>query len=419
MASTETRPSFRLPWTAGAGESDELSESPAEEPTASGDTHDSEETQTPEMIETAAPASTPAHSEQPGPAPVRRATKFMAELSHAMQAAAEHARNETMARFEVEAKAVVEEVRAKATNEVAALRRQADDDVAEIRDWSKAEIARIREATEARTAARKTELDAEMEAHAATVEARAERVTAVVAAFEAEMTAFFERLSGEEDPTKIATMAEAMPDPPSLEDVVASIAVTSAAAFSSPATFPDPDAEPTPEHESAPLAEAEIDFAATEAESAPVAEAEIDFAAAEAEAASFDGDLSTLGDEDEGQTPAGIADEAAGDAPAESLAELDAAPTGPDLKTTTRVVVTGLVSVASIANFKRSLARIGGVWSIGVASGPDGEFVYKVSHDASIQLSTAIVSMPSFESRISGESEGEIQVSAQDRDAAD
>ena len=176
--------------------------------------HDSEETQATDMIETAAPAPTPSQSELSGAAPARRATKFMAELSHAMQAAAEHARNETMERFQAEAKAVVEEIHASATTEVADLRRRADDDVAAIRDWSKAEIARIREETEARVAARKTGLDAEMEAHAATVEARAERVTAVVAAFEAEMGAFFERLNAEEDPTRIATMAETMPDPP-------------------------------------------------------------------------------------------------------------------------------------------------------------------------------------------------------------
>ena len=91
----------------------------------------------------------------------------MAELSRAMQAAAETARAETMTRFEAEAKGVVEQVQAGATDEAAALRRKADDDVAAIREWSKAEIARIREETEARIAARKTGLEGEMEQHAA------------------------------------------------------------------------------------------------------------------------------------------------------------------------------------------------------------------------------------------------------------
>ncbi|MGZ8515256.1 MAG: hypothetical protein ACXWXA_09470, partial [Candidatus Limnocylindrales bacterium] len=238
MASTETRPSFRLPWSTGPAGSDEHGETqvepfevPVEVSMEGGDMHDSEESQAPDMIETAAPATPTAQSEPSAATRARRATKFMAELSRAMQAAAEHARNETLERFQAEAKAVVEEIHANATTEVADLRRKADDDVAAIRDWSKAEIARIREETETRVAARKTGLDSEMEAHTATVEARADRVTAVVAAFETEMAAFFDRLNAEEDPTRIATMAETMPDPPSLEEVAASI-VSSAGAVS-------------------------------------------------------------------------------------------------------------------------------------------------------------------------------------------
>ena len=46
----------------------------------------------------------------------------------------------------------------------------------------------------------------------------------------------------------------------------------------------------------------------------------------------------------------------------------------------TRVIVTGLVSVASIASFKRHLGRVAGVQSVGVSSGPDGEFVFAVGH---------------------------------------
>jgi hypothetical protein len=352
---------------------------------------DHEETQAPDMIETAAPAPTSSRSEPSGAVPARRATKFMAELSHAMQAAAEHARNETMERFEAEAKAVVEEIHASATTEVADLRRKADDDVAAIREWSKAEIARIREQTEARVAARKTGLDAEMEGHSATVEARAERVGAVVAAFAAEMSAFFERLNSEEDPTRIATMAETMPDPPSLEAVVASIvaAPIETATSTAPQALPESAAEPE------------------------VPAAEVDFAKAEAAALSFDSDLGGLADLDEADgttTP-----EAAESSDAETAAGFDASP---ESATSTRVVVAGLISVASIANFKRSLARIPGIWSIGVSSGPDGEFVFTVSHNESLNLASEIGTMSAFESQITSETAEEIKVSAHDRDAA-
>lgn len=396
MASTETRPSFRLPWSAGSGESDERSddraeaaESPAEASIESDGPPDIEETQVPDMIETAAAAPPPAQSEEPGAAPARRATKFMAELSQAMLAAAEHSRNETMERFQVEAKAVVEEIHANATTEVTDLRRKADDDLAAIREWSKAEIARIREETETRAAARKTGLDSEIDAHSATVEARAERVVAVVAAFETEMGAFFERLNAEEDPTRIATMAETMPDPPSLEAVAALIV----AATTTPVARPE-----------------------TATTTAAADTAEIDFAAAEAEALSFDGDLGTLGDEDD----AGTESTAESIEPTElATAEIASYDAAPDVAVRTRIVVSGLVSVASIANFKRSLARIAGILSIGVSSGPDGEFVFTVSHNASLPLSSEIVAMSAFATQVTGESDGEIQVSARDRDAAD
>jgi hypothetical protein len=324
-------------------------------------------------------------------APARRATKFMAELSRAMQAAAEHSRNETMARFEIDAKTVVEELHATATEEVAALRRQADDDVAAIREWSKAEIARVREETEARVAGRKTGLDAEMEANAVTVETRAQRIAVVVAAFEADMTAFFERLNAEEDPTRIATMAETMPDPPSLQDVLAGMV----AEAPSMAPTPAPDlSRGTP----------------------ATTGAEIDFAAAEAEAASFSGDLGTLGDEDD--ETAAATDTAAGSASIGAETPLAVAPLTPDHTASTRVLVGGLVSVASIANFKRSLTRIDGVSSIAVASGPDGEFIFTVGHDAGLALGPAILTLSGFDSKITSESDVEIQISAQDRDAA-
>ena len=81
------------------------------------------------------------------------------------------------------------------------------------------------------------------------------------------------------------------------------------------------------------------------------------------------------------------------------------------------VAVVGLVSVASIATFKRSLGRVPGVSTIGVASGPDGEFVFTVSHDAGIGLGDAIVALPGFEARVTAEASGNLEVTAHDPDA--
>ena len=82
--------------------------------------------------------------------------------------------------------------------------------------------------------------------------------------------------------------------------------------------------------------------------------------------------------------------------------------------TSTQVIVVGLVSVASIASFKRHLGRLSGVQSVGVSSGPDGEFVFAVNHSADIVLREAIPSLPSFQARVTGTSDGVVNVTAHD-----
>jgi len=88
-------------------------------------------------------------------------------------------------------------------------------------------------------------------------------------------------------------------------------------------------------------------------------------------------------------------------------------------RVTSRVVVLGLVSVASIATFKRSLGRVSGVSAIGVASGPDGEFVFTVSHDAGLALGAAIGALPGFGAKITAETADGLEVAAHDPDAGD
>jgi hypothetical protein len=80
----------------------------------------------------------------------------------------------------------------------------------------------------------------------------------------------------------------------------------------------------------------------------------------------------------------------------------------------TQVVVVGLVSVASIASFKRHLGRVSGVQSVGVSSGPDGEFVFAVKHAGDAVLRDAIPSLPSFQARVTGSSDGVVHVTAHD-----
>ena len=359
----------------------------------------------------------------------RRPNTFLADLNRAMHTAAESARSTTVSHYQADAKAFIEQIHGSSATDVNEFRKQADDDIGGIRDWSKAEIARIREETEQRIVARKAQLEEDLEVHAGYIERQIERVQARVAGFEAQMSEFFEELLAVEDPTRFASMAQNLPEPP-------------------PFTGPDLDSEHgAPVMEShqveAPAAEtAENDEAMASAAAlaarigavAEVDEADVesqdhegsvetghgDFATAEAEAAAAaDEDGSGDGDEIPIIADEALAARLAGLVPMRSDSDgssdgLAGTAEAKDAPSRTQLVVVGLVSVASIASFKRHLGRVEGVSHVGVASGPDGEFLFTVSHRDGVSLRDAIQSLPGFQARITTESEGVLNVSAHD-----
>jgi len=488
MATTDAKPGFRLPWSADRIESEAHAETTGEAPIGEAATKSvttDQEIETPDMIDAApsandqmaavdegtavdstyedSPAVEPAPADEPSPSEAidaaaagRKPNKFMADLTRAMQGAAETAKADTLARFTADGKAHIESIHAATAAEATELRKQADDDVASIRDWSKAEIARIREETDERITHRKARLEREIEAHAADIEGRIERVQRHVDAFEAEMADFFKRLIAEEDATRFAAMAESLPEPPPFDDMgtgefVATAetetetetgdAVTAAVddlpaeravvvepwpetpAEAVAETVDAPETTDTAESDEAQPAEAVAEgWTADEApatDDASTSESETegdprldalgltpDFDAAEAEAAAFSPEDAAAEEE-----IAVIGD----DALAARLAGLVPDADNPGTEATiTRVVVTGLVSVASIAGFKRQLSRVAGVQSVGVSSGPDGEFLFSVNHDAGIVLRDTVTTLPGFGARVTAEAEGELTVTAKD-----
>jgi hypothetical protein len=124
-----------------------------------------------------------------------------------------------------------------------------------------------------------------------------------------------------------------------------------------------------------------------------------EMAAAEAAAAEVD-DVPEIGGD---ALEARLAGLVPSDAPAPAAASV-----------TTQVVVTGLVSVASIASFKRHIGRLAGVAHVGVSSGPDGEFVFAVQHDPEASLRDLLPTLPGFGARVVGAEDGIVRVSAQD-----
>ncbi len=435
------------------------------------------------------PAATPTLQ----PHAARKPTQLMTDLAAAIRATTESARDQALAAVDADATQVTEDIRAAAAEGAQGIRLQSETDLASIKEWSKAEIARIREETDARIAARKSSLESELASHAAAVECRVGEVDRAVVQYRADMEAYVEGLAGVDDPARLATMAEAMPEPPAL-DALANLDTMDVSAFA-PVEIVEAEPEAVAEAEAPAVAEA-----VAEAEAQAVAEAE---AQAVAEAVSEDEAGSAWGRPDQTWTtgadenPAGADDTsgwATADVPESDPGDADsgdpvdpvdpdtvmaATATIPDVNEaveerligtedaeteseavaaeavdaeaamsarldaldpetqsftdrlaslmpghgddaiggdprTTQVVVTGLVSVASIASFKRHLGRLAGVQGVAVSSGPEGEFVFNVTHLPDVSFRDAIPSMPGFAARVTSATDSLVSVTARD-----
>lgn len=387
MATTEQRTGFRLPWASEARSSATAPDEEAADHDGSGpeggptvDTiHDDvehgqdaagsgEPDHDPGAVapranhEALAPASTAGRG--------RRDNPLVAGLVRAMREAATATRHESAARFAEEAKARIEAIHVHSADEAARLRKTADADVVEIRDRSKAEMARIRELTDMKIADRRRLLESDVEALSARVEWRIEQVRGAIDAFERQMDAFFERLLAEEDPARLAGLAEQLPEPPELEIDISGPATTAAA---------------------------------LDADGAAAAEAEVL------------GEIEAIDDE--------LDDAAEANIPVVSdlTRRLDAlsGPAAPMPEPrTTRVAVSGLASVASIAGFKRALAKSTGVRSVSVASGPTGDFIFTVAHEPETDLRSGVPLLDGFSAVITGDADDVITVMATDPERA-
>jgi hypothetical protein len=293
----------------------------------------------------------------------RHPNRFLADLTQAMRSTAETARQATIEQCQAEAKTYTEKLHARTDDEAASLRKAAEADVSAIRDWSKAEMERIRVETEQRISRRRELLEQELQEYNSAIELEIERVQKRVTGFEGEVAAFFEQLMQEADPTVFASMAAQMPDPPSFEDGDRATLAPDVWARREQIMRSGPPVESAPQGDSQEAAKA-----------------------------------------------------AAAEESARAAASVPAPAKAPAVEST-QVVVVGLVSVASIATFKRQLGRLPGVKNVGVSSGPDGEFIFTVGHQADTSLATLVPTLPNFQARITSERDGVLSVSAHDPEA--
>jgi hypothetical protein len=294
-----------------------------------------------------------------------RTNPLVAGLVKAMREAAIASRAETTSRLQAEATARVEAIRTDGTEESGTLRKRVDEDIAGIRDWSKGEMARIRQQTEERIEGRRADAIAENDRHTAHVERLVEDVQKRVDAFESDMDGFFKRLLAENDPARLAALAEQAPEPPNLDVAT--------------------DAEAPPNEWE--------DVAWTN----PGLEAD---AAAEAEAEATEGlDLSS-----NEQWPASVLAAARRN----DTADEDA----PQGAGNSRLFVNGLTSVAGISAFKGAVGQLPGIHSVSVSSGEPGVFIFAVAHDPELDLQAAIAGLTQFSTRVTEASGDSLTVSA-------
>jgi hypothetical protein len=299
---------------------------------------------------------TAASSPTPGPAAAHRSNPLVAGLVRAMREATATARDEVVASFRVDADGRAEAIRGESAATTEDLKKAAEADVASIKEWSRAELARVREETESRIADRKAQLVEETDFEAGGLQERLTELQATVEAFESDMVAFFERLLAEEDPARLATLAEQMPSPPSI---------------GGPLTDePEPDATPDPGFD---------DGRAGGARSRSGRRARADDEVADAEAPTDDR----------------LEPDAAAAAEAEARIGLDVQD---------QLLVSGLSSVAGIAAFKAALVNVRGVSAVGVTAGVnDDEVVYTVTHDGRVGIREVLQTMDAFEPRVVAE----------------
>jgi hypothetical protein len=144
----------------------------------------------------------------------RRPQQFLADLTQAMSATAETARQAQIEQCRTDAAAYTEHLRARQADETVSMRQASEVDVVSIRDWSKAELDRARLETEERIALRRRQLEGELAEYDSAVEAELRRVDEQIQSWQADLAVFFERLVEDTDPATFAAMATRMPDPP-------------------------------------------------------------------------------------------------------------------------------------------------------------------------------------------------------------
>ena len=144
---------------------------------------------------------------------------FLAELTRAMQAAAERQREEIATVIDDDAAGQVEIARKRGAAEAGELRRAAERDVDGIQAWAAQETERIRREASQRTDKRRKELEAHLAKHESIIDCEVVGVGVAVKDYRSTLDDFFDQLRGADNPAELARLAGSLPPPPDLESV--------------------------------------------------------------------------------------------------------------------------------------------------------------------------------------------------------
>ncbi len=328
-----------------------------------------------------APTTTPDEAAVEAPRQQRRVNPLVAGLVRAMVEAAEAARHEVIAGLTDATKTRKEQIQIESTDSEAEARATTDQDIAEIRDWSKAQTARIRGETDVRITNRKRQLETQTGDLSALTQRRIGHVEQTVEAYESQMDAFFQTLFEQDDPAYLAALAQQLPEPPDLADE----------------TGLD---EWTPTSAIKPTASSQSFAPEMTATFALVANDDDDQVHEILEQQST---IVAQSDATTSELPPSEAEPSTDASPAYDLVGVPAV---------TLLSVVGLVSVASIAAFKRAVAKAPGVEAISVVSGPAGDFVFTVRHHVDTDVAGIVNGLEEFKAVITNKDEGVLSITA-------
>ncbi len=170
---------------------------------------------------------------------------FLAELTRAMQAAAEQQREQIAAIVADDAADEIEKANARGAIEADELRRLADEDVQAIETWLAEETDRIRAEAGRRTDERRSELESHLDKHHSIIASEVEGVENAVRGYQATLDAFFAELGEATNPAKLARQAGSLPTPPDLEAVRGAARADAVAKFALADATADTMTEPT------------------------------------------------------------------------------------------------------------------------------------------------------------------------------